>query len=172
MQVVETGLQGDPSPQRKRSKVYDPFQTKGFFSWQEKRTAEGWFGTLASIDRSGKMQDEFYTYSLPTIKELRSQYKKTAIKQEKRQKVTERLREGWKSIPKGGEKELQWAEDTTAYMAALYEQHAAERGKKFVFRDNQLCYMTQMLLNGRGKNRSQCAYRSNVCPSGRKSSYP
>ncbi|OGK62905.1 hypothetical protein A2334_05985 [Candidatus Roizmanbacteria bacterium RIFOXYB2_FULL_38_10] len=147
MQVVETGLQGDPSPQRKRSKVYDPFQTKGFFSWQEKRTAEGWFGTLASIDRSGKMQDEFYTYSLPTIKELRSQYKKTAIKQEKRQKVTERLREGWKSIPKGGEKELQWAEDTTAYMAALYEQHAAERGKKFVFRDNQLCYMTQMLLN-------------------------
>lgn len=58
------------------------------------------------------------------------------------------LEDEWRTIPKGGKEELDWVERSIALAAAGFENYKAKSGEpNFSLRENQLYFMTQLVLN-------------------------
>lgn len=145
--------------------VFDPFAPKGELSWLSTRIGEGYFGPTASFDRSLNFQKGFETTSLPRIIAYRDRYRQlltgersieveSIIDNEKKlvpwtpDVELTRLKREWQNLPKGGNEELDWVERAIAFFAAGFEQYQRAKGKEnFTLRDNQLYYMTLLLLH-------------------------
>lgn len=149
-------------------RIYDPFAGKNDLTWLTDRVQEGYFGPTASYDRSPAYQARFELSTLSRISSRKADYhdlltgKKTrTVKLEKNADGAEekqvpwtkdlelmQLKKEWETLPKGGEEELDWVERAVALSVAGFEEYRHAKGSPdFVMRDNQIYYMTALLLN-------------------------
>lgn len=133
--------------------VFDPFKENHFFT---KRMFEGYYGPLASMDRSASVENRSGQL-INQIVEARSLWEKNFSRKTHEKVVTlknkeiESLQNKWLEIPKGGIEEEAWLTESIGFTTAYFERYIKKKaGKKIKMWDNQLLYLALMDL-GEGK---------------------
>ncbi|VVA43733.1 hypothetical protein CANDROIZ_240003 [Candidatus Roizmanbacteria bacterium] len=128
--------------------IHNPFSEKNYLT---KRMFEGYYGPLASMDRSIAIEEQSHQLvrnisdSRDNWKKEFSRKKKAELNQIKEVKVKE-LQEKWQEIPKGGIEEESWLTEAAGFVTAYFENNKKNQGEKIKMWDNQLLYLTLMNL--------------------------
>ena len=135
-----------------QTQIFDPFLEKGFLPSLQDRVHQGYFGPLASFDRSLTIETNIQS-SIDNIQAKKRKWKETLSgnnEEKTKNEEVKKLKSEWQQqTKKGGPEELQWVEDAISLTAAYFELTKQKELNllNFELRDNQIAQIELTLLN-------------------------